>query len=469
MSSSKNGVACEEMLENKEKTSLFEKICTNAFISLTDIEKLDSNEMGLELNSIQYGNLTRNYNPDLSMTTIEKQSLYLETEIESCFKQDMETDECNPSTTSNQINLIQLLNSSNNTSGDWNDNDPEVSRLKSLNLVRRKSLLYLIERNRGNHILCPFDELAYFKLNQPQQQQQLNSSDIQINLPPIQAKIEFKLFSLSNANDYLVPTSVSTYLMPFFLDIFQPSTLKLFPKTTLDILLKLKRNYKPQLYLDNDNLFSLYILQDLLWNCFGLLNYKFDSSYKYGFLNYYLSLFCILKYYEIANANKLADVNKKLNLINRIQQIKGSIKYYVEALILNGFLDLNDLSLFEGLYLNKLNNKYNIGDGFSQNVSFNKFVQMFRQNLSLNGDDTNEKHELVYLEEAINMLQQIMLNSSLFPLKLKYLSRIKVKQTIKEFNVRIVNELKLPDLVKDFLLFNQEFDFYFNQIESLKN
>ena len=50
------------------------------------------------------------------------------------------------------------------------------------------------------------------------------------------------------------------------------------------IIIELKHIYKQKIYLDNHNILNSYILEDIIWNCFALFNYKFTSIYKKGFL-----------------------------------------------------------------------------------------------------------------------------------------------------------------------------------------
>ncbi len=100
--------------------------------------------------------------------------------------------------------------------------------------------------------------------------------------------------------------------------------------------------------------------------------------------------------------------------------------YFIEALILNGYLDLNILKSFE------------------------KFVRLQRD-YSL-----NEMYSIIEKKLQVN-----------FPMKLNNMCRIVVKNSIIEFNAKSVQTLNVDNPVKDFILFNQEFESYYNETKYL--
>lgn len=99
-----------------------------------------------ETNSIQYGNLTSRYDRNNSMHTKSRIELLEEEVALATTKQ--EEEEAVPA----NLGVLMLLN--------------ESSRLnvRSLKLINKYSLTAIIERNRLNHIYCPFDEIVYPKL-----------------------------------------------------------------------------------------------------------------------------------------------------------------------------------------------------------------------------------------------------------------------------------------------------------------
>jgi len=112
--------------------------------------------------------------------------------------------------------------------------------------------------------------------------------------------INFK--PIENSIDYFIPNCISTFLMNFFMDIFPPSELKMLSEKTLEIILKLKSLFKPQIHL-NSELKTAYVCEDILWNCFAIFKFKFDKSYSIGFVNYLNSLFGIINAYKVRNLN----------------------------------------------------------------------------------------------------------------------------------------------------------------------
>jgi hypothetical protein len=235
-----------------------------------------------------------------------------------------------------------------------------------------------------------------------------------------------------------MPISVSMYSMPFFFDIFKPSQLRLFSKKTLSIIIELKHIYKQKIYLDNHNILNSYILEDIIWNCFALFNYKFTSIYKKGFLNYYFSILCVLKHFEL-NLNRETCLDKNKFLVSeKINKIKMFVPYFIEALILNGVLMRKDL-----LFLSNLN--------VSRFIKFTK----------------NSKSEIDYMNEAIQLTKPLINKYAI--MRLDDMCRIAVKSSMSEFGVKTVSQLNCLQRIKDFLIFEQEFINYFEYFKNLFN
>jgi hypothetical protein len=355
--------------------------------------EVDSNfNSNLKENGIHYGDLSKNYNPVICKTTLDTQNSIFQIEDNEDFLSSCELSFLFNNFTSSKLNL------------------------KTLNLIQKKSLLELIKRNREeNGIVCPFDEIAYLRLVERDKQ------NISLNIKKL------NVYKLDDVPDQLMPVSVSTYLMPFFFDIFQPSLLKMFSETTIGIVLKLKCKYKPQYHLDNNNLLSSYMQEDILWNCFALFKFKFSMEYQLGFLNYFFAVHCVLKYFD--SRLDMGNLNgSDLEIQKKILSIKKSLGFYVEALILNGFLN---------------------------NKSLNNFL---KNNLTKNAQ------EFFYLDDAIQNLKEITNRFNIS--RLADLCRIRVKFLMKNFNPSTVNELKISDISKEFLLFDKEFNSFYIDVKN---
>ena len=361
----------------------FEKIYSTIEV---DSKSFNSN---LKEDGIYYGDLSKNYNPMICKTTFDTQNSIFQIEdnedlLSSC--------ECQ----------FSFLFSSFKSS---------VINVKTLNLTQKMSLIDLIKRNREiNGIVCPFDELAYFKLVEKEKQK------LALNV----TKLNF--YKINEVHDQLIPVSVSTYLMPFFFDIFQPSLLKTFSEKTLEIVLKLKCKYRPKYFFDNNDLLNGYLQEDILWSCFAIFNYKFSMEFQLGFLNYFFGVRCVLEYLSSHFDADNMKINK-LELQSKILFIKKTLEFYAEALILTGFLN---------------------------NKSLNSFL---KNNLS------KKLHELIYLEDAINDLKVITNKFKI--LRLADLCRIRVKLTFKNFSAISIKELKVSETSKEFLLFDKEFNRFY--------
>jgi hypothetical protein len=352
--------------------------------------------------NIEYGNLIKSYDPKQSVTK----------------------------TTSEKHHDLSSTNSHNNDEKEEEDysykvycslfksdiNSP-LKKEETISLTRKSSLIKLIEQNRLNQICCPFDEIVYEQFKNVQ-----NLKMKQILIDTVN-KFELNDFKLGNNNsiDYLLPNCIATFLMPFFFDIFQPSDLKALSSSILEIVLKLKSNFKPEINL-NSSLKITYILEDIMWNCFALFRFKFDKSFTVGFINYYISLFIIIK----ANEKDKYFQGLKLDI-----GIRKLAPYFIESLIFNGLFNQHDLKIFS---------------------SFNN---------SLTNSDTKQ-----IVNEAFLIAQNKFQANC--PIKLKQMCRIVIKNTMNQYNVRnVMDILELNDACKNFILFNNEFETYFNENRNL--
>lgn len=99
--------------------------------------------------------------------------------------------------------------------------------------------------------------------------------------------------------DSLLPNCVSTFLMPFYFDIFRMSELGTFSQEHIQLMLALKRSFKAHLYLNYDALVA-YLRENILWNCFVLFKYRQvrSSDACMGYFNFYLSFVHIVVHLE---------------------------------------------------------------------------------------------------------------------------------------------------------------------------
>ncbi|RMZ95723.1 hypothetical protein BpHYR1_050766 [Brachionus plicatilis] len=282
------------LLDQKFKT-FFENICNQA------MGDMDESELENNQDDIHYGNVSNEYDPDKSVTTIKKLNE---------FPNENQLEKLPP-------NLINLLI----------ETSTEMFKDKDIHLNKKDCLLHLIERNRKNMIVCPFDELAFCKIKYLDSKM-LIQADLQIN--------KLKIFSSDQIMD-LMPNCLSIYLLQFFFEIFQPSELKNFTRKTLDLMLKLKNSLKPESYFDT-NYKTMHLVENVLCNCFALYKYKFSFNYKIGFLNFISSLYCLVE--SIAS-------DPKANCLAKI------LPHFIEALVLSGFLARQDILALEFLFESK--------------------------------------------------------------------------------------------------------------------
>lgn len=350
------------LLDQKYKT-FFENICNQA------MEDIDDSELEKNQNNILYGNISNKYDPDKSVTTIEKLSqMPNENHLEKL-----------------PPNLLNLLI----------ETSTELFKDKDIHLNKKDCLLHLIERNRKNLIACPFDEMAYFKIKYLNTKI-LAQTDLQIN--------QLKSFNSDSIMD-LMPNCLSTFMLQFFFEIFQPSELKNFTRRTLDLMLKLKNSLEPESYFET-NYRTTHLVENFLCNCFALYKYKFSITYKIGFLNYIMSLYCLMP--RIAKDPRATRMAKLL-------------PHYIEAMILSGLLTRGDMLTLEPELESELN-KYK-GDFLSDvNNIFNK-------------------HKIMTL---------------------KSMSRIVVRKQLVGFSHAEIEQLKLDRKSKEFLEFDSDFENLFD-------
>jgi hypothetical protein len=176
-----------------------------------------------------------------------------------------------------------------------------------MHIMRKDTLLFLIESNIKSNIRSPFDLLAYERLKRSNHVEAPLSHRFDYNYANIRRLSKLtKQLATNNPLDRrllkhnaLLPNCMSTFLMPFYFDIFKVTELSQFTQDQIQLMLALKRSYKAQIYLNYDALTS-YLRENILWNCFTLFKYrhKRTSTTAMGYFNYYLSFVNILSHLE---------------------------------------------------------------------------------------------------------------------------------------------------------------------------
>ena len=229
----------------------------------------------------------------------------------------------------------------------------------------------------------------------------------------------------------VLPTSIAPYLIGFsFLEIFSPSELSLL-SDKLEPLLALKQSCMSlPSHLTSETL-SSHLDKELFFNYFAVLNWRFEiNMYRFGFFNYLISTLKQLDYLEENNREK-----------NVVKTIRSLIPYFIQALVLNGYITNSFIKSFDtgGLF-----------------ILITKCMQFFSFFFSFLD---NPLFELVYRNVSS-------------PLKLKDLCRIEVKKSVSSFNPSSVDTLTVTPSLKRFLMFDDLFmDFYekYNELQSLNN
>lgn len=219
--------------------------------------------------------------------------------------------------------------SSSNSNTDLNNNElmllkPINNLLKyslsnKLHLMRKDTLLFLIESNLRVNLRSPFDLFAYDRLKRSNRVVPESSAKFDYNLASVRRlsrMIEKRFNAAGDAasmmynpldpyvlkSNGLLPNSMATFLMPFYFDIFKVTELGSFSQEHVQLMLALKRSFKAQLYLNYDALVA-YLRENILWNCFILFKYRHvqSAAASMGFFNFYLSFVHILVHLEQVN------------------------------------------------------------------------------------------------------------------------------------------------------------------------
>ena len=333
-----------------------------------------------------------------------------------------------------------------------------------LNITRKDTLIYLIERNNTNKIFSPFDLFAYSRLKSTNLNKLVETLTIQhlsetkndynyLNIRKVSKLL--KRFSLNDKNflkqNNLMPNCLSSFLMSYFFDIFSMTELQKYGKNTVGLMLNLKRSIKPQLNLDAQSLTSN-LTENIIWNCIILFRNKFDykkTVLRNGFLNFYLSYLYILinlemVVTEIQRTNLHFDANSIRTEIKRTIELNFMLPHLLDAFVLTGHFQPRDYFDFKKFFEDKfLHKKIENQPLSSHDINYNN-------NRSIN--DIEE----AYLNSAMKNLSQTA--DTCFPLKLKNLCRIKIRNSLTICAWESLDNLNIPNTTKRFLMYEYEIE-----------
>lgn len=325
--------------------------------------------------------------------------------------------------------------------------------LNHLNLIKKETVVFLMEKNFSNGIKCPFDVFAYTRL-------------VKTPTPNLNVK-NFYNFSLVKKiskllthyhcnplngkflrDNSLLPCTVGMFLMPFYFDIFTIGELNEFSSIEIDIIVNLKKNYQTNIYLNYDSLISNY-KDNILWNCLVIYKFKLEDLTKFGssrieYINYFLAMMYTLYHLEhvISYSQARLSEDKKIlkTHITRALELNEMIVILFEAYILSGLFTQQDYIEYERFANSQIDslcepNEYNL-----ESIYYHNTLSMIREN-----------------------------SEQVFPLKLSHLCRITIKNSMKEYNQKSVNKLPLSRDLKKFVSFENELNNYYTKYKNLFN
>lgn len=163
--------------------------------------------------------------------------------------------------------------------------------------------------------------------------------------------------------------------------------------------------------------------------------YSFNTLLSLAVLIYRFTVYQSRRGIKASIFDRLVDFCLHETYDRRVREI--SIKYLLDACILNGLLSFNDIRQF-----------------------FNKNCNPVMHGLDTDSD--NDGHNENYHDRSKTVADNLGLNQQQFhyqyPLSLKNQSRIKIKSLLKVYNQRSIENLQLPLSIKKFLLFNDKID-----------
>lgn len=212
------------------------------------------------------------------------------------FQIDLNTPAATNSDTQSDVVLIKPIN-----------NLLKYSLSNRLHLMRKDTLIFLIESNLATNLRSPFDQLAYDRLKRSNRLQPERSTKFDYNYASVrrfcrflsQRQIHNPLDKRLLKQNALLPNCMSTFLMPFYFDIFKVTELSNFNQEQIQLMLALKRSFRAQIFLNYDVLIA-YLRENIVWNCFILFKYRHlrTPDARMGVFNFYLSFIYILIHLE---------------------------------------------------------------------------------------------------------------------------------------------------------------------------
>lgn len=323
--------------------------------------------------------------------------------------------------------------------------------LNNLNLIKKDTLIFLMEKNFSNGIKCPFDVLAYSRLVKTPIS---NLTDKNVYNFSLVRKVSKLLIHYRNnplngkflRDNSLLPCTVGMFLMPFYFEIFSIRELNEFSPIEIDMILNLKKNYQTNVYLNYDCLISNY-KDNILWNCLVIYKYKLEDLIQFGsnrieYINYFLAMMYTLYHLEYTIyyiQTNLSDDKKILKAhITRALELNEMILLLFEAYILSGLFTHRDF------------------------VTYERFVTIQMESLFEKSDYNLER---TYYDNTVAMIREN--SEKVFPLKLTHLCRIVIKNSMIKYNRKSVSKLSVPIDTKKFILYENQLTSYYTKYKNL--
>lgn len=130
----------------------------------------------------------------------------------------------------------------------------------------------------------------------------------------------------------LLSNSIAPYLIAkSFFEIFSPSELSQLANK-LEPLLELKQSCSSLSPRVSNETLSSHLAISIFCNCFAILTWRFDiDQHQFGFFNYFLSLVSLYDYLDEIGILSIPEANS-------LEAIQKLGPYYIEAMVLNGFI-----------------------------------------------------------------------------------------------------------------------------------
>lgn len=444
-------------------------------------------------------------------TDLDDDEMYDDVIIDPDNEDDTESSSCSESMFSflallESVKNIQSdrgIDSSNNTTSVEIFNDKllfkQITRLfkfnlYQLNLSKKETLMFLIEWNCSQcRLLAPFDQLAYNRLAEMHMTQRRpsklfesyvlhNSSNtsLEYNLLTIR-RLSFILKACGSdpldrrflrKNSLLLNTQAS-FLAPFYLDIFPVSEIeRLFNNFQIDLIKQMRHAYTEKFShklikrsrLDNAIDFTTltdYIAENIVWNCLILFKYHFTRPNRHKMSRVASTDTFQLRAFRLHNRQAVWDkfyyINFYLSFVYISVHLDLVISYKNESnatLEIQKLATLNQLlpKLLETLILSNHVSKYDLA----------RIESCFTARLTECGD--RDDLESMYYKKTLNEIKSLNYST---PLTLKHLCRVRIKESLVEFDMTTLNQIndtRLTGELKRYVLFDHEIQDFFGDM-----